>query len=319
KITITEQSGYFYVSRTVEKFHWGLLTPRYWPVWLIIGLLRLSLLLPYPALLWLGKRAGRLIHALAGRRQKLTRYNLAQCFPDKSADEIHSLERAHFEALGIGLFEIALCWWGHTHWLRQRVQIEGMEHLQAALRSGNGALLLSAHVTTLEIGGRLLGLFTPFCLMYRPNNNAALEWAISRSRAKHFERVIPRDDVRQLLRSLKENRVVWYAPDQGFTGKNHVMAPFFNIPAPTNPATSRIARASNAPVLPFYVQRLPGTQGYRLQIDPPLADFPGADPINDATRVNRIIEAQVYLAPEQYLWMHNRFKTRAYREVGAGD
>lgn len=302
------------VPRTVERFSLSLLTPRHWSVWLTVGLLRLSLLLPYPALLWLGVRIGRGIHRLAKRRRRLTRYNLAQCFPELGEPQRRQLERAHFESLGIGLFEIALCWWGSARRLRRLVRMEGLEHVQASLQRGHGALLLSAHVTTLEIGGRLLGLHTPFCLMYRPNNSPALEWIISRRRRAHFERVIPRDEVRQLIRSLRENRVVWYAPDQGFTGKNSIMVPFFGVPAPTNPATSRIAKASGAPVHPFFVERLPGKRGYRLRIEPPLRNFPGESLEEDARRVNEIIERQARLQPAQYLWMHNRFKTDRFRK-----
>lgn len=306
------------VSRTVERFSPALLAPRYWPVWLAVGLLRIFVLLPFPALLWLGRRIGRLIHRLAKRRRELTRYNLAQCFPELDAARREQLAREHFESLGIGLFEIALCWWGSARRLRKRVRFEGLEHVERALQQGRGALLLSAHVTTLEIGGRLLGLFTPFCLMYRPNNNPALEWIISRRRQKHFDRVIPRDNVRQLIRSLKENRVVWYAPDQGFTGKNSVMVPFFGVPAPTNPATSRIAKAGEAPVLPFFVERLPGSRGYRLRVEPPLENFPGETVEADALRTNAIIEQQARATPEQYLWMHNRFKTDRFRKHSGG-
>lgn len=299
--------------RTVERFSLHLLAPRYWPTWLVLGLLRIGVYLPYRVQLALGRGIGRMIQRLAKRRRKLTRYNLAQCFPHFSDQELEQLTRAHFESLGIGLFEIALCWWGSRRRLQRMATMQGIEHLQAALARGKGAILLSAHTTTLEIGGRLLGLFTPLHIMYRPNNSPLLEWVISRRRRAHFERVIPRDDVRLLLKSLKENTSVWYAPDQGFVGKNHVIAPFFGVPAPTNPATARIAKASGAPVLPFAIERLPGTRGYRLSIEAPLENFPTADLLADATRVNALIEAQARNTPEQYLWMHNRFKTREYR------
>lgn len=301
--------------RTQTSFTLRLLAPRHWPAWLAIGLLRLATPLPYAWQLTIGAWLGRRLFNLTRRRRQLTRYNLAQCFPELDETQREQLARQHFESLGIGLLEIAQCWWGNAARLRARVRIEGLEHLQAALAQGRGAVLLSAHTTTLEIGGRLLGLFTPFHLMYRPNNSPVLEWIISRRRRAHFEGVIPRDDVRQLLKSLKDNKPVWYAPDQGFTGKNHVIAPFFGVPAPTNPATSRIAKASGAPVLPFLVERLPEKQGYLLRISAPLENFPGADLAEDAARVNAMIEEQVRCAPEQYLWMHNRFKTRDYRQL----
>lgn len=303
------------MSQTVVKFQPGFLKPRYWPVWLVLGLLRLIALLPYPAMLWLGKRVGRLAHKRAGRFQKLTRYNLIQCFPDKPMEERREWERGHFESLGISLFELALCWWGRDKSLRRLVKIEGLNKLEAALADGKGALLLCSHVTTLEMGARLLGLFTQFRAMYRPMGNPVLEWVVCRNREKYIERIFPPDDARQLLRSLKQNWVMWYAPDLALLDKNHVMAPFFGIPAPTNPAVSRIARASGTAVLPFYIQRLPGKQGYRLIIDEPLKDFPGNNVLDDATRINRIIEKQVLQAPEQYLWRINRFKWRDYEDL----
>lgn len=292
--------------------HW--LLPQYWPIWLTVGFLRVATWLPYRLQLFLGRGIGNLIRWTAKRRRVITRINLETCFPDKPKAEREQLLREHFHALGIAVFEIANCWYGSDRKLRKLVTMEGLENLDAALAEGKGALLLSAHFTTLEIGGRLLGLFTPFHLMYRPNRNDLLELIISGSRRRQFEKVIPRDDVRTMLRSLKDNKAVWYAPDQGYRGKHSAMVPFFGVPAPTNTATSRIARSTGSPVLPFTVQRLPGTAGYRLQIGAALENFPSEDIEQDAARVNALIERDTLLMPEQYLWCHNRFKFSGYRK-----
>ncbi|MDX1455123.1 MAG: LpxL/LpxP family Kdo(2)-lipid IV(A) lauroyl/palmitoleoyl acyltransferase [Gammaproteobacteria bacterium] len=288
------------------------LLPQHWPIWLVVGLLRLFAWIPYPLQRVLGWLIGWLLFIAAGRRRRVTQMNIDLCYPERSKAERRKLVHGHFQALGMSVFEIAMCWYGADWVLRRRVKVEGLQYLDAALAEGKGALLLSAHFTTLEIGGRLLGLFRNFHLMYRPNRTELLEIIISTSRRRHFEKVIPRDDVRSMLRSLKENHPVWYAPDQGFRGKNSAEVPFFGVPAPTNTATSRIARSTGSPVLPFMVERLPGLQGYKLTIDPPLEGFPGEDPAEDAARVNAIIEADARRVPDQYLWCHNRFK-RPYK------
>ncbi|MGE5624061.1 MAG: lipid A biosynthesis lauroyl acyltransferase, partial [Bacillota bacterium] len=254
------------------------LKPRYWPVWLLLGFVRLAILLPYPVQLGLGRTLGWLLRHAAKRRWRITLVNLERCFPELDAPAREALARRHFDSLGMAFLEIGMCWWADAARLKKLVHIEGVENLHAARAKGKGVILLSAHFTTLEIGGRLLGLATDFHLMYRPNQNALIEEVMRRSRERHFDRAIPRNDVRLMLKSLKDGKPVWYAPDQGYRGKNSEMIPFFGIPAPTNTATSRLARASGAPVVPFFVERLPGTQGYALSLEPALEGFPGDDP-----------------------------------------
>jgi Kdo2-lipid IVA lauroyltransferase/acyltransferase len=289
------------------------LHPRTWPGWIALGLLRLMVFVPYPAQIVLGRWFGRLMRIAAGRRRRVAQYNLRVCFPDKSEAERERLLREHFEDLGIAIFEIAMCWWGSERRLRGMAEIEGLEHLDEALAKGRGAILLSAHFTTLEIGGRLLSLYRPFHIVYRPNRDVLLEWISRRQRELHFENAIRRDNIREMIRSLKNNIPVWYAPDQGYVGKNSVVVPFFGVPAPTNPATSRLAKITDAPVLTYWVRRLPGSQGYRLRIDPPIEGMADMSLEDDARTVNSLIEAEARENPSQYLWTHNRFKTIEHR------
>jgi KDO2-lipid IV(A) lauroyltransferase len=185
-----------------------------------------------------------------------------------------------------------------------------MEHLNAALQAGHGAILLSAHFTTMEIGGRLLAMHTPFQVLYREHKNAAMEYIISRGRNKFTRKAIARGKLLDVRTSLRQNIPVWYAPDQDFGIGKGVFAPFFGIPAATITATSRLARANKAPVVPFVQTRLPDARGYHLTLYPALKDFPGSDPAEDARRINAFIEARIREQPEQYLWAHRRFKTR---------
>lgn len=294
---------------TRDDFPWRrFLAPRYWPVWLSLGVMRVVVYLPYRLQRMLATAMSVPAGLLMRKRLRIARINLDICFPALDARERGRLLRAHVRSLAMGLFEAAECWWGDPDALRRRTRIDGLEHLEAARAAGRPVILLSGHFTTLEIGGRLLGLFSPFHLMYRPNDNALLEEVIRRNREHHFEKAIPRDEAKDMLASLKAGFAVWYAPDQSYRRKNSEMVPFFGRPAPTNTATARIARITGAAVLPFFIQRLPGLQGYRLELQPPLEDFPSGDPEADALRVNRVIEDQVRRAPEQYIWIHRRFK-----------
>lgn len=287
---------------------WALLRPRYWPTWLGIGTLRLFEPLPFPVLIALGNAIGMLLSILPLSFVRIARRNLELCFPQESAVERERILREHFRSVGIGLFETAISWWSSDARVRKLGTVEGYEHLEAALARGRGAILLSAHFTTLEIGARSLCVRLPANIMYRPTSNLVLERFLSSNRSKHTKRAIPRDDIRTLITALKSNEPVWYAPDQAYRKKGAEMVPFFGIPAATNTATSRLARMTGAAVVPYFVERLPGAKGYRMTILPELANFPSDDPAQDAQRFNELIEAFVRRVPAQYLWIHRRFK-----------
>lgn len=285
--------------------------PRQWPAWLAVALLRAGIRLPRAWLFGAARGLGRSFIRLGKRRAEIARINLGLCFPELSAAERDDLTRRHFEAAAVGLFELALGWWAPTRRLPQ-AEVRGLEHLRAALDLGKGVILLSAHFTTLEIGGRLLAEAAPelpLKAMYRPNENPVLEHLIRRNRIARFGEPIKRDDIRGLIRALRRGEAVWYASDQNYGHQHSVFAPFFGIPAATNTATARIARSTGAAVVPFFTRRL-ADGGYEQVIEPALEDFPTADPARDAERINRLIEGWVRQAPEQYFWMHRRFKDR---------
>ncbi|BCO31970.1 lipid A biosynthesis lauroyltransferase [Thiohalobacter sp. COW1] len=288
----------------------ALLAPRHWPTWLLLGLGWGAAQLPWPLQRALGRGLGRLLYRLARERRRIARINLELCFPELDARARAVLLRQHFQSLGLGVIETAMSWWTPAQRLAGRYRLEGLEHLQAALARGRGVILLSAHFTTLEIAGRLLALQTPFHVLYRTHKNPVFERAMRRARERHFERAIAREDMRGFLRSLKRNMPVWYAPDQDYGREKSVFTPFFGVPAATITATSRLAAASGAAVVPFFPERRADGRGYILRLQPALADFPGASPEADAARINALIEAQVRTRPGQYLWAHRRFKTR---------
>jgi KDO2-lipid IV(A) lauroyltransferase len=284
--------------------------PRYWPTWVGIALLRCLILLPWSWQLGIGRALGRLVLLLARRRAGIARRNIELCFPELSEARRARMLVENFESMGIALLEMAMSWWAPERRLRKLLVIEGLDNLQAALTAGRGAILLSAHFTTLEIGGRMLAMLVPLQVLYRQHKNPALEYVISRGRNRFTQRAIPRDDLLAVRSSLRSNVPVWYAPDQDFGIGKGIFVPFFGIPAATITATSRLARASKSPIVPFVQTRLPGKRGYRLTLYPALEDFPGRDIAEDTRRINEFLEARIREQPEQYLWAHRRFKTR---------
>ncbi|WP_116810446.1 LpxL/LpxP family Kdo(2)-lipid IV(A) lauroyl/palmitoleoyl acyltransferase [Steroidobacter cummioxidans] len=286
-----------------------LLRPHYWPTWLAIGTLKALQPLPVPVLTVLGRALGSIIVRLPISFVRIARTNIGICLPELSDQQRDLLLKEHFKSLGLGIFETATAWWGSKRRIARLTDLEGLEHLQAAMERGRGVILLSAHFTTLEIGGRVLceQLAGEINIMYRPTANAVLERFLAQNRSDRTKRAIPRDDIRTLIAALRANEPVWYAPDQAYRKKGAEMVPFFGIPAATNTATSRLARMTGAAVLPFFQERLPSGR-YRMVIQPMLENFPSDDPIADAKRFNELIEAQVRRVPEQYLWIHRRFK-----------
>jgi KDO2-lipid IV(A) lauroyltransferase len=283
--------------------------PRYWPVWLGLGLMKLLSALPFAWQIVLGRGIGLLSARLARYRRHIAAVNLALCFPELFLPQRNALLQAHFAALGIGLFETALAWWGADEKIRRLGKVEGIDHLEKALAQSKGVILVTAHFIPLELGARFITLYCPFHALYRPHENPLYEAVMRRERERR-SRLPPlaRQDMRGLVRGLKQGHAIWYAPDQNYGPHHSILVPFFGVPALTITATSRLARLSGAAVVPYFPERLPGTAGYRVTILPALEDFPSTDEAADALRINRLIEDWVRRVPEQYLWVHRRFK-----------
>jgi KDO2-lipid IV(A) lauroyltransferase len=194
--------------------------------------------------------------------------------------------------------------------------VVGLEHLEAGLARGHGVILLTAHFTTLEIGGRFMSETRRMGGLYRDPNNPVIAHFMRGQRARHLSPAVHFDDLKGLVRALRGNSPIWYAPDQGKRTKSSEILPFFGVPAITNTATSKIAGMTGAAVVPFFAKR-EADHSYTLTILPALENFPTTDAAADAVRINRLIEEHVRLAPEQYFWVHRRFKARGpgYPEV----
>jgi len=283
-------------------------TPNYWPIWFALGLLRVSCWLPFNTQISLGKSLGRFAHRFATQRRAITRRNLALAFPELSAEDRNALALEHFEALGASLMELALGRWATDEKLLRLTSIEGVEHLQRATKNGAGVILITAHFTAMEISGRVLRLnCPPFDVVYRRNSNEFLTEILRTSREVSGRRSIEKNDIKSMIRSLRGGTPVWYAPDQSYNRKQSAVIPFFGVPAMTNTATGTLARLGKAVAVPFFPRRL-AEGGYVLTLLPPIKNFPSDDPIADTKKYVAILEEQIRLAPEQYYWVHRKFK-----------
>jgi Kdo2-lipid IVA lauroyltransferase/acyltransferase len=293
-----------------SEYNWmplALFQPKYWITWLGLAVMRGMELLPFPAQRQVGHALGTLLQHLPLPFRRIARRNIALCLPELSQKERRDLLDRHFRSLGIALCETADTWWSSDRRLNQIADVQGLHHLQAALARGRGAILVGGHFTTIEISTRILGTVLPLNVVYRPMKNELLSHIMFKSFCRHGN-PIPKDDIRAMVRALKRNEAVWFAPDQSYRNKGAAMVNFFGIPAASNPATSRLARISGAAVMTYFGERLPDDGGYRVVIGPAFENFPSDDPIADIERYNRLLEAQVRRVPEQYLWVHRRFK-----------
>lgn len=284
-----------------------LFLPKYWATWVGLSVLRAIELLPFSAQRQVGSALGLLIRRLPLAYVRIARRNIQLCMPGLSPQDQADLLDRHCQSLGMGLCETANTWWSSDQRVHGLAEVQGLENLTAALGKGRGAIMIGGHFTTIEIATRILGTVVPLNVVYRPTKNALLSHTMFTSFTRNGK-PIAHDDIRAMIRALKKNEVVWYAPDQSYRNKGAAMVNFFAIPAATTTATSRLARISGAAVLTYFPERLPGNAGYRVVIGPALDNFPGDDAICDAERFNRLLEAQIRRVPEQYLWMHRRFK-----------
>ena len=179
------------------------------------------------------------------------------------------------------------------------------------LNAGHGVILFAVHCLPLEMGARIFGQFQPGVGVYRPHNNPVMEYLQVKGRLRSNKALVPKRDLRQMVRCLRNPDVIWYTADQDFGRSSAVFIPFYAVPdAATITGATTLAKLGKAKVLPFFVERTEGDTGYRIEIMPPLDNFPGEDEVADAIRGNKIIEQIIDKNRAQYMWLHRRFKTR---------
>jgi len=295
------------MSDPVKKYF---LAPKYWLTQLSLLILKLIAKLPASWRRNLGHALGFLIRKLAKKRRRIAKINLDLCFPELDAKQSEELLKKNLNATGVGLVETASCWYSDLKKQQSNTTITGQEHLDAALKKGKGVILLSFHMTSLEVGGCLLGAHYDFFAMYKPNKNPLFEKAMCDGRNRHLAGLLERDNVRGTVKTLRKNKIVWYAADQNYGGKTTVFVPFFGIQTATITATTKLAKMTGAAVVPFTQRRLDDDDSYQLTLYPQFEPFPSESEVDDAAQINHFLEDYLKQYPVDYMWLHQRFRNR---------
>jgi KDO2-lipid IV(A) lauroyltransferase len=290
-------------------FKWSFLLPKYWLVWLSIIILYTISWLPYKLQTLIGKGLGKLLSVLAKKRVSVAKRNLELCFPQKSPQQIQHLLDKNVEYAGMAVLETGMGWWWPDWRVRRHSEIEGYEHVQAILDKGKGVLGLAIHNMSIEFGCRVAGLNHPSVAFYRKHNNPLMEYMQYKGRSRSNKYMIHKRNSKGLIEALNEQEVCFYLPDQDYGRKNSEFVPFFAVDqVATTKGTLLFADRANCETI--FIVSLRTENGYKAKFVPGFKDFPSGDDRIDVANINKKVEELVELAPEQYLWMHKRFKTR---------
>lgn len=288
-----------------------LLHPRYWLLWLLMGIIWLLVqVLPYRLLMVLGKGVGEALKLIGKKRIRYARINISRCFPDLSQEQQQKLLQENITATGQSLLETCIAWWMPAWRLRKLCKHDGIEVFQEALRDERPLIVVSLHFLNIDLNSQFVNLVAPrLDPLTRPSDNPVVRYLQLRGRTRFGNRTVNKDNIRGAFQTLRSDHALGYAPDQNYFDSNHVFSPFFGHLAATVTGTSILARKTRARcILCYCLKNEDG--GYTNFYRPFAFQFPGESIQADTDNVNRMIEETVKLAPSQYVWMHRRFKTR---------
>jgi KDO2-lipid IV(A) lauroyltransferase len=270
-------------------------------LWLLHGL-------PLPWLRCMGWMLGALLFCCGRARRQVARTNLRLCFPDKDEIERERLLQRHFTCFAQSLLDRSLLWWARRERLERLIHLSGVEHLKRA--DDCPTLLLAPHFVGLDAGGIAVSLGFSVVSVYSSQKNPVFDALFLAGRKRFNAPVLlsRQEGMRRALKAMRQGLPFYYLPDMDFGRRESIFVPFFGVPAATITGVSRLARATGAKVVPCIARLTPA--GYAVSLMPPLEDFPGESVEADTARINRFIESQILTMPEQYYWLHKRFKTR---------
>jgi len=292
---------------TTENFY-GL---RYWPTWLGVIVMRILSLLPLPLLYYIGGLFGDVLRVCVPSRRRIASRNLELCFPNLSALDHKLLLRRNFRNTARMFLLSGFVWWGTKKAFDRRIKFTNEHYLVNAKKEGRGVILLAPHFVAMEVAGMYVSSRYPSVSIYQNNRNKVLDKLMLQARSRFGGQMFERkSDLKSLIRSIRDGKVCYYLPDQDPGPRRAVFAPFFNVPTATWPVLGRMARMTRAVVVPCTTRIIAGGRGFEVILDPPLENFPTGDKQLDSEAMNRAIEQCVSRLPDQYFWVHKRFKTR---------
>ncbi len=299
--------------KSLSNPSYDLIHPKYWLSWVGIALLSIVCLLPRRSRTAFGSLIGLLAFVIAKRRRKIVGENLRVCFPNLPDKEVKEKIVRNFRSSGTAILETFEAWAFPKRDFESLVEFEGLELLMEAKKRGQGVLLVGNHLCSLDLCGAALSRKVPFHVMYKRNKNLLINTIMNNGRKRNFESIVERKNVRRVIKILREGSIIWYGPDQDFGEKNSVFVPFFGFPTATITATSRIAQSTKASVI-FMSQYRKENGRYFVKLSAASKNFPSNDISADCELINKKIEEAILLAPDQYWWLHRRFKTRPLGE-----
>ena len=296
-------------SPSAEPFPWrDYLAPRHWPTWIGLGALRLLAALPFDGALAFGRTVGPAVMRAIPERARIADTNLALAFPILDGAARESLATRTFRQIGMAFAETAWQWHRDPAGYADRFELHGAEHLDAAVARGRGVILLQAHFTLIDLSARTMCTRWPISCVYDPPKNALYGAVQKRQRERWMVRVIANRDIRSMVRRLRAGDIVWFSPDQSVAAaRGGVATTYFGVPVSTSSGTARMLAMTGAALVPMVPVRSEDGSRYTLRVLPAV-DVDTSDVVAATQAINDLLEAQVREHPEQYLWVHKRFK-----------
>ena len=292
------------------------LHPRHWHRWLGVGAMRAVSLLPLPMLAWGGGSLGALLYHIHPSRRQIATINIRKCFPELTAAAQTQMVKRYFRVFGQTLLDMGIAWWASPRRLRRLVTTHGRQHYDRAVADGRNIILLVPHLVGLEVGGLRLSLDRSMCAVFRHVDNEVLRLVMEKGRTRFALSLMEYNKpLITLVKKVRSGVPLYYLPDQDPRKRKLAFVPFFGVSTATLTTLGRLTKLTDAVVIPCYCRQLPGGKGYEVAFKPPLKDFPTDNAVSDAERMNREIERVVREIPEQYFWLHKRFKTRPAGEA----